>query len=63
MEFIGNTSYFIILIINLSTYKNKNRGFAFAEFSSAEEAKNAFTALENTHLYGRKLAIEWAKMD
>ncbi|KAL4495586.1 hypothetical protein ABPG72_014055 [Tetrahymena utriculariae] len=41
----------------------QHRGFAFAEFSSAEEAKNAFTALENTHLYGRKLAIEWAKTE
>ena len=40
-----------------------NRGFAFVEFSSSEEAKNAFCALENTHLYGRKLVIEWAKMD
>jgi len=39
------------------------RGFAFAEFSSAEEAKNAFSALENTHLYGRKLAIEWANVE
>jgi hypothetical protein len=30
---------------------------------SVEEAKNAFAALSNTHLYGRKLAIEWAEDD
>ena len=31
------------------------------EFVSSEEAKGAFTQLQNTHLYGRKLIIEWAK--
>lgn len=38
----------------------QHRGFAFVEFSSMDEAKNAFSALENSHFYGRKLAIEWA---
>jgi multiple RNA-binding domain-containing protein 1 len=36
------------------------RGFAFIEFISVEEAKNAFTSLGNTHLYGRKLNMEFA---
>jgi hypothetical protein len=39
------------------------RGFAFVEFTSTEEAKNAYSALENTHFYGRKLVIEWAKLE
>lgn len=31
------------------------------EFVSSEEAKNAFKHLKNSHLYGRKLIIEWSK--
>lgn len=31
------------------------------EFVSSEEAKGAFSQLSNTHLYGRKLIIEWAE--
>ena len=38
-----------------------SRGFGFVEFVSSEEAKGAFSQLSNTHLYGRKLIIEWAK--
>ena len=38
-----------------------NRGFGFVEFVSSEEAKGAFSQLQHTHLYGRKLIIEWAK--
>ncbi|EGR30188.1 rbd protein, putative [Ichthyophthirius multifiliis] len=41
----------------------QHRGFAFVEFTTTQEAKNAFTALENTHFYGRKLVIEWAKLE
>jgi multiple RNA-binding domain-containing protein 1 len=37
-----------------------HRGFAFAEFASLEEARNAFEALQSTHFYGRKLVIEYA---
>lgn len=47
--------------IGTPRYYKVFRGFAFAEFTSIEEARNAFTALGNTHLYGRKLAIEWAE--
>jgi multiple RNA-binding domain-containing protein 1 len=40
-----------------------HRGFAFIEFISHEEAKNAFKSLQNTHFYGRKLVLEWAQKD
>lgn len=40
-----------------------HRGFGFVEFVSSEEAKNAFKNLQHTHLYGRKIIIEWAKPD
>ncbi|TNV73771.1 hypothetical protein FGO68_gene13218 [Halteria grandinella] len=38
-----------------------HRGFGFVEFVTSEEAKGAFSQLQHTHLYGRKLIIEWAK--
>ncbi|EGD82752.1 hypothetical protein PTSG_03403 [Salpingoeca rosetta] len=42
----------------------QHRGFAFVEFSSKEEAKSAFEALSgSTHLYGRRLNLEFAKDD
>ena len=38
-----------------------HRGFAFVEFQSAAEAKRAMEALRHsTHLYGRRLVLEWA---
>jgi multiple RNA-binding domain-containing protein 1 len=37
-----------------------HRGFAFVDFMSIDEANKAFRALQNTHLYGRKLNFEWA---
>jgi len=40
-----------------------HRGFGFVEFLTKQEAKQAFKALQNTHLYGRRLVIEYAKMD
>lgn len=40
-----------------------HRGFAFIEFMSNEEAQSAFSQLQNTHFYGRKLVIEWAKSE
>ena len=40
-----------------------HRGFAFIEFMSHEEAQKAFKELQNTHFYGRKIVIEWAKQD
>ena len=41
----------------------EHRGYAFVEFLTYEEAKSAFIKLSNTHFYGRKLVIEWAKKD
>lgn len=38
-----------------------HRGFGFVEFVSQDEAKQAFKNLQHTHLYGRKLIIEWAQ--
>lgn len=38
-----------------------HRGFAFVEFVTKQEAKNAIEALSSTHLYGRHLVLERAK--
>eukprot|EP00924_Labyrinthula_sp_SR-Ha-C_P013397 augustus_masked-scaffold_5-processed-gene-1.5-mRNA-1 protein AED:0.03 eAED:0.03 QI:0/-1/0/1/-1/1/1/0/688 len=40
---------------------NGTRGFAFVTFMLPDDAKKAKGSLENAHLYGRKLVIEWAK--
>ncbi|XP_065353915.1 probable RNA-binding protein 19 [Cloeon dipterum] len=38
-----------------------HRGFAFVEFCGKGDAKRAFDALcQSTHLYGRRLVLEWA---
>jgi len=42
-------------------YDGSHRGFAFVEFSGAQEARNAKEALSQTHLYGRHLVLEWAE--
>ena len=46
-----------------SKIDGSHRGFAFIEFMSHEEAQKAFKELQNTHFYGRKIIIEWAKQD
>ncbi|KAG8385072.1 hypothetical protein BUALT_Bualt03G0003500 [Buddleja alternifolia] len=38
-----------------------HRGFAFVEYVTKQEARNALQALSNTHLYGRHLVLERAK--
>lgn len=38
-----------------------HRGFAFVEYDSVEDASLAKEALANTHLYGRKLVIDYEK--
>ena len=41
-----------------------HRGFAFVEFVSKEEAQKAFDKLcHSTHLYGRRLVLEWASQE
>ncbi|XP_012538456.1 probable RNA-binding protein 19 [Monomorium pharaonis] len=42
----------------------KHRGFAFVEYYAKTDAKKAFTALcQSTHLYGRRLVLEWAQAE
>ncbi|QDS70933.1 hypothetical protein FKW77_006772 [Venturia effusa] len=44
-------------------FDSTTRGFGFAEFTSPREAQNAMDALRNTHLLGRRLALEFAEAD
>ena len=44
-------------------FDGSHRGFAFIEFASRQEAKTAVESVVGTHLYGRRLVIEWAKND
>ena len=44
-------------------FDNSTRGFAFAEFVSAKEAENAMSSLQNTHILGRRLVLEYAEGD
>ncbi|XP_076939987.1 uncharacterized protein LOC143608990 [Bidens hawaiensis] len=44
-----------------TTSFGKHRGFAFVEYATKQETKNALQALSNTHLYGRHLVLERAK--
>ncbi|CAG9864766.1 unnamed protein product [Phyllotreta striolata] len=40
---------------------DNHRGFAFVEYTTSSDAKAAFEALsQSTHLYGRRLVLEWA---
>lgn len=42
----------------------QHRGFGFVDYLTKEDALRAFRALcHSTHLYGRKLVLEWAKTD
>lgn len=41
-----------------------HRGFGFVDYFNKSEAKSAFDALHlSTHLYGRRLVLEWAEPD
>jgi len=41
-----------------------HRGFAFVDYLSKQDAKRAFKSLcQSTHLYGRRLVLEWAEDD
>lgn len=42
-------------------FDNSLRGFAFIEFTTASDARNAMESLKHTHLLGRHLVLEWAK--
>lgn len=41
---------------------NNHRGFGFVEFLTEQEAASALSALTSTHLYGRHLVLQYAKM-
>ncbi|KAJ0488990.1 putative RNA recognition motif domain, nucleotide-binding alpha-beta plait domain superfamily [Helianthus annuus] len=41
--------------LRLPTRFGKHRGFAFVEYVTKQETKNALQALSNTNLYGRHL--------
>lgn len=42
----------------------QHRGFGFVDFVNKSDAKNAFEALsQSTHLYGRRLVLEWASTE
>jgi multiple RNA-binding domain-containing protein 1 len=41
---------------------NNHRGFGFVEFLTEQEAASALKALASTHLYGRHLVLQYAKM-
>lgn len=44
--------------------QNEHRGFGFVEFVTKEDAKRAFDSLsQSTHLYGRRLVLEWAEQE
>jgi RNA recognition motif-containing protein len=41
---------------------SSHRGFCFVEFMSPADARRSFDSLvHSTHLYGRRLVLEWAK--
>jgi multiple RNA-binding domain-containing protein 1 len=42
-------------------FDGSHRGFAFVDFLTNAEAKEAMRSLSATHLYGRKLVLEWAE--
>lgn len=45
----------------MSPGSDQHRGFAFIDYHSKADAKSAFEALcQSTHLYGRRLVLEWA---
>ncbi|XP_073956712.1 probable RNA-binding protein 19 [Choristoneura fumiferana] len=45
----------------LSPGSEQHRGFAFIDYHTKADAKTAFEALcHSTHLYGRRLVLEWA---
>lgn len=42
----------------------QHRGFGFVDYVNKSDAKNAYEALHHsTHLYGRRLVLEWAEVD
>ncbi|KAI1761782.1 RNA-binding domain-containing protein [Hypoxylon sp. FL1150] len=44
-------------------FNSTSKGFAFAEFVSPKEAESAMNALQDTHLLGRRLILEYAEAE
>ena len=42
-------------------FDNTPRGFAFIEFTTASDARNAMESLKHSHLLGRHLVLQWAE--
>jgi heterogeneous nuclear ribonucleoprotein A1/A3 len=47
--------------VPLDYQTGRNRGYAFFEMASVEDAKRARQELEGTELRGRRIRLEWAK--
>lgn len=48
----------------MSLGEESHRGFGFVDFGTRSDAKKAFEALcQSTHLYGRRLVLEWAEAE
>ena len=68
--YIGGTTIlqFGLIAVECNTFVNIlsyfTIGFCFVDFIAIGDAKRAFEALvHSTHLYGRRLVLEWAKKD
>lgn len=44
-------------------FDGNHRGFAFLEFTTKQEAANALEGVGGTHLYGRRVVVEYAQAD
>ena len=44
-------------------FDGSHRGFAFVEYVTGQDAREAMDSLKGTHLYGRRLVLEWADED
>ncbi|KAI0383522.1 RNA-binding domain-containing protein [Hypomontagnella monticulosa] len=44
-------------------FNSTSKGYAFAEFVSAKEAESAMVALQDTHLLGRRLILQYAEAE
>lgn len=46
-----------------SSEEDSHKGYGFVDFLTSGDAKKAFQALcQSTHLYGRRLVLEWASV-
>lgn len=48
------------MVLHCAIYSG-HRGFAFVEYVTRKDAKNAMAELSNTHFYGRHLVVDWVR--